>query len=55
MIANVTHHARTALRIAAVSCMFVGPVAAFTASLEGPGAGVKGVGLVIYVSLQRSR
>ena len=29
--------------------------AGFTASLEGPGAGVKGAGLVLFVSLQRSR
>lgn len=55
MFAKVTQFAFTTLRIAVVSCMFMAPVAAFTASLEGPGAGVKGAGLVLFVSLQRNR
>ncbi len=55
MFANTTQLLSTALRIAVVSTMFMGPVAGFTASLEGPGAGVKGAGLVLFVSLQRSR
>ena len=55
MIANTTHFLSTMLRIAFVSTMFIGPVAGFTASLEGPGAGMKGAGLVLFVSLQRNR
>ncbi len=55
MISNATQLLSTALRIAVVSSMFIGPVAAFTASIEGPGAGVKGAGLVLFVTLQRNR
>ena len=55
MITNTTQFLSTMLRIAVVSTMFIGPVAGFIASLEGPGAGVKGAGLVLFVSLQRNR
>ncbi|WP_419913233.1 hypothetical protein [Hoeflea sp.] len=56
MIANATHHISTALRIGLVSMFFIGPVAGFAASQAGPDkAGMKGAGLVIFVSLQRNR
>ena len=55
MIADTTQFPSTMLRTVVVSTMFIGPVAGFTASLEGPGAGMKGAGLVLFVSLQRNR
>ncbi len=55
MFANATQMFSTMLRIAIVSTLFIGPVAGFAASHNGPGASMKGAGLVIFVSLQRNR
>lgn len=56
MIANATNFASTMLRIGLVSLFFVGPVAGFAAhQAEANKAGMKGAGLVIFVSLQRNR
>ncbi|MDA4848110.1 hypothetical protein [Hoeflea poritis] len=56
MVANVTNLASTMLRIGLVSMFFIGPVAGFAAhQAEANKAGLKGAGLVIFVSLQRNR
>lgn len=55
MFANATQMFSTMFRIAVFSAVFIGPVAGFAASHNGSGASMKGAGLVLFVSLQRSR
>jgi len=55
MIAQTTQILLMAMRIALMATLFIGPVAGLAASHQGPGAGVKGAGLVLFVSLQRNR
>ncbi len=46
--------ARTALRIAMLVAVMVGPVGAFALAHAGSSGGPTGAGLVIFVSLQRA-
>ena len=55
MIAQAGQLLSTVMRIAVVGMLLTGPVAGLAASHQGPGTGVKGAGLVLFVSLQRAR
>ena len=55
MIAQAGKLLSTVMRIALVGVLLTGPVAGLAASHQGAGTGVKGAGLVLFISLQRTR
>lgn len=55
MLARSTAAATLALRSFVFAALLVGPVGALALQRSGPAAGIEGVGLVLFVSLQHAR